>query len=98
MFGPLGFKFRTPEANSTVFLHCYGGAIVGGVDADDGDAMAQRPRRGRQSESHLLAASCTVLLLFVLLQHVCAELALHHMRSFKCSGSGTVHVHSHSSE
>ncbi|KAG7243080.1 hypothetical protein INR49_016455 [Caranx melampygus] len=46
-----------------------GGAIVGGVDTDDGDAMTQRPRGGRQSESHLLTASCTLLLLFVLLQH-----------------------------
>ena len=79
VFGLLGSKSRAPEANSAVFSHCYDGAITGGVDADDGNAVTQRLRRCRQSKSHLPAASCTLLPLFVLLKKVCAELSLHHI-------------------
>lgn len=73
------FKFRAPVANIPVFLHCEDTAIIGGVDVDYGKAMTQCLHSGWQSESHLLAASCSFLVLFVFLQHVCAELTLYHI-------------------
>lgn len=79
VFGLQWFKFRVPVANNPIFSHCYDGPIMGGVDVDDGDAMTQRLHSGRQGESQLLTASFSFLLLFVLLHHVCAELALRHM-------------------
>lgn len=79
VFCPQWFQFGAPVANNPVFLHCYDGAIMGGVDVDDGNAMTQRLQSGWQSESHLLTAPCGFLLLFVLLHHVRAELTLHHM-------------------
>lgn len=81
VFGRQWFQFRAPEANNPVFSHCDGGAVMGGVDVGDGDAVTQRFHRGWQSEGHLLTASCSFLPLFVLLQHVCAEVALHHITS-----------------
>lgn len=42
VFGPLRFKFRTPVANCSIFTHSYDGAIAGGVDVDDGNAVTQR--------------------------------------------------------
>lgn len=79
MFGLEWFGFRAPAANHPVLSHRYDGAITGGVDVDDGDAVTQRLRGGRQGERHLLSASCSVLLGLVSLQHVCAELPLDHI-------------------
>ena len=70
VFGPQLFEFRAPVANDPVFSHCHDGAIMGGVDVDDGRALTQRLRGGGQSERHLLTAALSFLLLFVLLQHV----------------------------
>lgn len=79
MLGLQGLQLRAPEANSTVLSHCYDGAIMVGVDVDNGNAVSQRLRGGWQSKRHLFTAFRTFLLLLVLLQHVRAELTLHHI-------------------
>lgn len=79
VFSPLEFQFRAPRTNSTIFPDGYYGAVMAGVDVDDGDdgeALAQRLHCSRQSKSHLFAASCAFFPLPVLLQHVCTELTL----------------------
>ena len=79
MSGPLRPELGAPGANGAVFSQCDDGAVMVGADVGDGSALPQRLGGGRQSESHLLAASRTLLLLLVLLQHVSAELTLHHI-------------------
>lgn len=79
VFGHQGIEFRTPAANKTVFSHCDDGAVMGGVDVGDGNVVGQCLHSGWQSESHLLNASFSFLLLLILLQHVCAEVALQHI-------------------
>lgn len=93
MFGLQWFQFRAAAANNTVFSHCYNGAIMAGVDVDDGDAMTQCLHRGWQSESHLLAASHSFLILFVFMHHVCAELTLRHITL--CQVMVVLHLDSH---
>lgn len=79
VFDLLWFEFRAPAANNPVFSSCDHGAITGAVDVDDGAAVTQRLQSGWQAERHLLIASFSFLPLFVLLQHVCTEVALHHI-------------------
>lgn len=77
--GLLGFKFRTPAAGTPIFSHCYYGAIVGGMNVDNRNPVTRGADSGWQSESHLLLAPRSFLLLFMLLPHVCAELTLYHI-------------------
>lgn len=79
VFGLLGFKFRTPVASTPVFSHCYDGAIMSRLDVDNRNPMIKGIHGGWQNECHLVVASCSFLLPFILLQHVCAELTLYHI-------------------
>lgn len=46
VFGLQWFKFGAPIANNPIFSHCDNGAIMGGMDVDDGNAMTQCPHSG----------------------------------------------------
>lgn len=87
VFGFQWFKLRTPVANKAIFSHWDNSATVVGADIDDGKSMIQCLHSGRECEGHLLPPSHAVLPLLVPLQHVRAQLPLHHSVS-----SGYDHV------